>query len=103
MTTDNSTEPVSYIFKDLTIFDGFEVNGCKVFNDGRHVYIEQVDDIEAEFFSLYGHYDPTDFNNNVAFAKVGLEHLLDFTTREEAEKAKAYFEFFRSEQLGKGA
>ena len=88
-------------FSDLTIFDGFEVHGVKTVDhlkDGRPVF-EQCDDPEAEFFSLYGHYDPTDFNNGVPYANVGLDWLLDFPNREEAEKAQAYFEHFREGQL----
>ena len=98
MTTDN-TKPTPYLFKNLTIFDGFEVEGCKVFNTGLYVYVEQVEDNETEFFTLYGHYDPTDFNNGVPYAKVGLECILDFQTRHEAERASRYFSAYRQLML----
>lgn len=89
------------LFRDLTAFDGFEVHGVMTVDhlaDGTPVY-EQCDDHEAEFFSLYGHYDPTDFNDGVPWACVGLECLLDFATREQAELAAGYFEHFREGQL----
>ena len=106
MTRRTSSRPMqakvpTVCFSDLTIFDGFEVHGVKTVDhlkDSRPVF-EQCDDHEAEFFSLYGHYDPTDFNNGVPYANVGLDWLLDFATRDEAEKAQGYFGLFREEQL----
>lgn len=89
------------LFRDLTVFDGFEVHGVMTVDhlaDGSPVF-DQCEDHAAEFFSLYGHYDPTDFNDGVPWACVGLECMLDYATRDEAEKAQAYFEHFRAEQL----
>ncbi len=101
MTTGNITS--HYLFKNLTAFDGFEIHGVQELfesSTSQEPYAcEQCGDDEADFFSLYGHYDPTDFNNGVPYANVGLECLLDFTTRHEAETALKYFTAFRQLML----
>jgi len=88
---------------DLTSFDGFEISGLKKLYESSTsqapCVCEECDDEEADFFSLYGHYDATDFNNGIPYATVGLECLLDFPTRHDAEMAFRYFSAYRQLML----
>jgi hypothetical protein len=106
--TDITNIPLNKLNFDLTRFDGFEIAPVVKVDelpDGSPVY-EQVNnaDMDCDFWTLYGHYDPTDFNNGVPFAKVGIDALLDLPTCGQAEQAQKYFEAFRTLQLdAKGA
>ena len=56
-------------------FSHYEVNGCAEFTDPQGIkFTEQVEEDDAQFFSLYG---------NIPFQ--GLECIGDFKTREAAE------------------
>ncbi|MCA9457526.1 MAG: hypothetical protein KC587_12750 [Nitrospira sp.] len=57
--------------KEITPFDAYEIHGCKDY-DG---FVEQVEDDEAEFWSIYGH-----------ISNQGLECIGDFKTRRAAEE-----------------
>ena len=57
--------------KEITPFDAYEIHGCKDY-DG---FVEQVEDDEAEFWSIYGH-----------IPGQGLECIGDFKTRPAAEE-----------------
>jgi hypothetical protein len=63
---------------EFTCFDEYEVHGVREFGKGRKKHCEQVDDHEAQFFSLYGH-----------IPGQGLECIGDFRTREHAEEVYA--------------
>ena len=101
MTTDNIIYRT--LLMDLKSFDGFEIHGVRNLYESstsQEPYAcEQCDDQDADFFSLYGHYDPADFNNGVPHAQAGLVCLLDFPTRDEAELASAYFSAYRQLML----
>ena len=84
---------------DLTRFDAFEIHGCLYVHNEKldDLTVEQCDDKDAEFFSLYGHF-------SVESGEHGVESILDFPTRPQAEHAAAMFEGFRTLQLdAKGA
>lgn len=93
---------------DLTRFDGFEVYPVRQVDelkDGSPVY-EQVDDLidgepqgGCDFWTVYGHYDPTDYNAGVSFANVGIDALIDCHTRGDAERLAVYFAEMRNLQL----
>lgn len=93
---------------DFTRFDGFEIYPVRQVDelkDGSPVY-EQVDElIDGEpkggcnFWTVYGHFDSTDFNAGVAFANVGIEALIDCHTRVDAERLAVYFTEMRKLQL----
>lgn len=63
--------------KKYPTFDNFEVHGCKEFSSGKspfkESYVEQVDDDEAEFWSVYIH-----------IVGGGLECIADCPTKEIA-------------------
>ena len=61
-----------------TPFDAYEVHGVKAFNESGMKWSEQVDDCEAQFWSLYGH-----------IPAQGLECIGDFKTRSHAEEIYA--------------
>lgn len=58
--------------KEITPYDAYEIHGCKEFDGG---FVEQVEDGEAEFWSLYGH-----------IPNQGVECIGDFKTRRRAEE-----------------
>lgn len=71
-------------------FDQFEVHGCKEFhNVGYPSYTEQVDDAEAQFWTVYGHYSPDS-------GQQGIEALVDCTSRPAAEIVQRAFASLRS-------
>jgi hypothetical protein len=57
-----------------TPFDDYEIHGIKEFHEVGMKWCEQVNDSEAEFWSLYGH-----------IPSQGLECIGDFKTRRHAE------------------
>lgn len=62
----------------LTRYDSYEISGVREYGRGRHRFCEQVDDADAQFWSLYGH----------IFGQ-GLECIGDFATREDTEQVYA--------------
>jgi hypothetical protein len=58
-----------------TPFDDYEIHGVKEFHETGMKWCEQVDDSEAQFWSLYGH-----------IPGEGLECIGDFKTRQHAEE-----------------
>ncbi len=58
--------------KEITPYDAYEIHGCKEYEAG---FVEQVEDSEAEFWSLYGH-----------IPNQGVECIGDFKTRCRAEE-----------------
>lgn len=52
-------------------FDAYEIHGCKEYDNA----VEQVEDAEAQFWSLYGH-----------IPGQGLECIGDFKNRQHAEE-----------------
>lgn len=68
----------------MTGFQNFEVHGCmKIYDgvvdkNGVDHYIEQCDDNEADFWTVYGHYSPES-------GQQGVEALVDCTDRRSAE------------------
>lgn len=90
---------------DLTSFDGFEIAPVVQVDelpDGRPVYEQLADWIEGEstcdFWTVYGHYDPTDFNNGNADANVGVAALIDCHDKEAAETAALFLAELRNFQ-----
>lgn len=61
-----------------TPFDDYEIHGVKEFRENGMKWCEQVDDSEAEFWSLYGH-----------IPGGGLDCIGDFNTRRYAEEIYA--------------
>jgi hypothetical protein len=61
-----------------TPFDAYEIHGIKAYGRGSRRFCEQVDDAEAEFWSLFGH-----------IPGQGLDCIGDFATREHAEEVFA--------------
>jgi hypothetical protein len=61
-----------------TPFDAYEIHGIKAYGKGSRRFCEQVDDAEAEFWSLFGH-----------IPGQGLDCIGDFATREHAEEVFA--------------
>jgi len=60
------------------MFDGYEISGVREYGRGKHRSCEQVDDCDAQFWSLYGH-----------IPGLGLECIGDFATRDDAEEVYA--------------
>jgi hypothetical protein len=61
-----------------TRFDDYEIHGVKAYGKGRRRYCEQVDDPEADYWSIFGH-----------IPGQGLDCIGDFATREHAEEVFA--------------
>jgi hypothetical protein len=57
-----------------TRFDSYEIHGVKEYEESGNKWCEQVSDIEADFWSLYGH-----------IPGQGLDCIGDFKTRKHAE------------------
>src|ERR1700728_5246549 len=56
-------------------FDAYEIHGCIQITENGHTWIEQCEDNEAQFFTLYGH-----------IPNQGVDAIGDFKTRELAEE-----------------
>jgi hypothetical protein len=64
--------------KPIVPFDNYEISGCKRFIQDDNWFVEQVDDSEATFWSLYGHIPGR-----------GVDCIGDFQTRALAEEMLA--------------
>ena len=62
----------------IDAFDAYEIHGCLQINEHGHTWVEQCNDSEAEFFTLYGHIPGR-----------GVDAIGDFKTRELAEEVLA--------------
>ena len=69
-------------------FDDFEVHGCAEAYDEGHRYIEQVDDKDAQFWTVYGHYSGEKGIH-------GVEALIDCCDRDSAELVQKLFAILR--------
>jgi hypothetical protein len=63
---------------EIVRFDDYEIHGVSEFDDDGRKFCEQVDDDEAQFWSLYGH-----------IAGQGVECIGDYKTHEHAEEVYA--------------
>ena len=64
----------------LHLFDGLEISSCVTVHDGEVSFIEVcADPTDAEFWSVYGHYNP-ELSNGFD----GVDCLEDFATEAEA-------------------
>ena len=61
-----------------TPFDAYEISGVREYGTRPDGYCEQVDDSEAQFWSLYGH-----------IPGEGVECIGNFNTRQHAEEVFA--------------
>lgn len=61
-----------------TPFDEYEIHGIRRFGKGRRSFEEQVPDVQAQYWSLFGH-----------ISEGGLESIGDFESRELAEEIYA--------------
>ena len=64
--------------KAPTPFDDYEIHGVKEFTEADFAFCEQVDDADADYWSLFGH-----------ITGGGLECIGDFETRQHAEEILA--------------
>jgi hypothetical protein len=76
-----------------TPYDAYEISGVREYGSRPDGFCEQVDDADAQFWSLYGH-----------IPGEGLECIGDFKTRQHAEEVYARITGRRyGERMKKGA
>jgi hypothetical protein len=68
-------------------FDAYEVHGCAKFHSPKGDYAEQVDDSQAQFWTLFGH-----------VTGEGLHEVGDFRSRSAAEEVMQRIIGYRDEE-----